>query len=141
MQAVRNILSQHELRTTQSRLEVLGYFMEQDKALSQPEIEEALSGQCDRVTIYRTLSAFLEKGIVHKVLDDAGAAKYALCPHNCEAQAYHHHDHVHFKCQKCGRTLCIQDVSMPQVKLPQGFEIAEADILLQGTCPTCKAKA
>ncbi|TAH16433.1 MAG: transcriptional repressor, partial [Runella slithyformis] len=35
-------------------------------------MEELLPNLYDRVTIYRTLKTFVEKGIVHKVLDEDG---------------------------------------------------------------------
>jgi len=137
MQAAKQILQSHKLRITKSRVDVLDLLMDKNAAMSQPEIEDEMSGKCDRVTIYRTLSSFLENGLVHKVLDDAGAAKYALCAGGCQETASHHHNHVHFKCSDCGQTVCINDVKMPPISLPQGFQIAEQNILLQGTCPNC----
>ncbi len=140
MQPAKNILNTHQLRITQSRMDVLSLFMDRKVALSQPEIEDEMQGQCDRVTIYRTLATFLEKGLVHKVLDDAGAAKYALCAGGCEATTSHHHNHVHFKCADCGQTLCINDVHVPVISLPKGFRVSEQNVLLQGTCPVCTGK-
>lgn len=137
MQPVKQLLSTHQLRITQSRLDVLTLFMDKGTALSQPEIEDEMKGQCDRVTIYRTLATFLDKGLVHKVLDDAGAAKYALCAGGCQETTAHHHNHVHFKCNQCGQTLCINDVHVPAISLPGGFRVSEQNVLLQGTCPSC----
>lgn len=137
MQPVKQLLSSHQLRITQSRLDVLALFMNKKTALSQPEIEDEMQGQCDRVTIYRTLATFLDKGLVHKVLDDAGAAKYALCAGGCEETTAHHHNHVHFKCSQCGQTLCINDVHVPTISLPGGFQVNEQNVLIQGTCPSC----
>ena len=89
------------------------------------------------MTIYRTLSTFLEKGILHKVLDDTGVMKYALCSDEC-APGHHHHDHIHFKCTNCGKTLCIEQARLPRFELPKGFATTEVNVLMQGTCPDCK---
>lgn len=132
-----SILTQHKLRQTAPRLAVLGVFQQAQAALSQPEIEEQLQDSCDRVTIYRTLAAFLEHGIIHKVLDDAGASKYALCAHDCGHQQAHQHDHVHFKCSQCGQTRCLDGVDVPAFQLPQGFRTQETNVLIQGVCAEC----
>ncbi|MEN9961015.1 MAG: hypothetical protein RL045_1268, partial [Bacteroidota bacterium] len=48
-------LSDFDLRSTPCRLDVLSSFQSVDFALSQGDIEQKLSSQYDRVTIYRTL--------------------------------------------------------------------------------------
>jgi len=115
----KEILQTNNLRNTASRAAILSIFSQRDVALSEPDIEESLTIPCDRVTIYRTLTTFLEKGIIHKVLDD------------------HQHDHVHFKCSHCGHTICIEGVSIPAIPLPQGYEMNEVNVLIQGVCEKC----
>ena len=85
-------LSDFDLRSTPCRLDVLSSFQAVDFALSQGDIEQKLSEQYDRVTIYRTLKTFLSSGLLHKVLDDNGGVKYALCKELCH-QGDHHHQH------------------------------------------------
>jgi Fur family transcriptional regulator, ferric uptake regulator len=138
MESIRQILQHSQLRHTQSRSDILEVFIDSGVALSEREIEDAMQAPCDRVTIYRTLSTFLEKGIIHKVLDDAGAMKYALCLSECQDEDQHRHDHVHFKCLVCGRTVCLDQVPVPAVQLPSGYQLAEVNMLLEGTCPACK---
>ena len=94
------LLKTHKLRTTSSRAAILGIFFNQQHALSYSDIEKEVSASYDRVTVYRTLKSFLDKGVIHKVLDDSGTLKYALCNDHCST-VEHHHDHVHFKCTKC----------------------------------------
>ncbi|MEZ4685291.1 MAG: transcriptional repressor [Bacteroidia bacterium] len=137
MSKTATILSRHSLRRTAPRQAVLEVFVNEQTALSQPEIEHILHEQCDRVTIYRTLTTFLENGLIHKVLDDAGAAKYALCAHDCESTHQHQHNHVHFKCELCGQTRCLEQVHAPKFNLPEGFVIRETNVLLQGICEDC----
>ncbi|MEL7530668.1 MAG: transcriptional repressor [Bacteroidota bacterium] len=138
MQQFEQILSDKSLRRTQTRSDILSIFLQRDAALSEPELEKAMQGRCDRVTIYRTLSTFLDKGILHKVLDDTGAMRYALCAEDCHGEHEHQHDHVHFKCEECGKTICVDEVRIPSVKLPEGYQLSGVNMLLQGTCPNCK---
>ena len=129
------LLKDFRLRTTDSRQSILKLFLEKDYALSHGDIENAIDNSLDRVTVYRTLKTFLDKGLIHKVLDDEGSLKYALCSETCSARE-HHHDHVHFKCIKCGQTSCLE-VEVPAVKLPRGFKAKEVNVLIQGVCAQC----
>ena len=131
-----SILKNHKIRQTECRKDILSEFISRGYALSQPDLERAVGTDFDRVTIYRTLSLYLDKGIIHKVLDDKGAMKYALCPDTC-GEHHHHHDHVHFKCNDCGQTTCLDDVEIPAFRLPNGYQVADSNLLLQGTCPKC----
>ena len=132
-----DILKDHDIRKTGSRLDILRQFAEKGHALSQPDLEKALENQCDRVTIYRTLTLYQEKGLIHTVLDDSGAMKYALCKDSCHDHDHHHHDHVHFKCTDCGRTTCIENALIPRIDLPAGFKVQEQNLLMTGVCAGC----
>ncbi len=128
-------LREHNLRSTVCREEVLEAFMTRATALSHGDLEGNLKERFDRVTIYRTLKTFLEKGIIHKVLDDEGA-RYALCRESC-TEDVHHHDHVHFKCNECGQTNCLENLHVPSVQLPNGYRAQETNLLIQGLCADC----
>src|SRR5688572_16924407 len=91
------LLKNFKLRSTPNRQAILHVFLSKDYALSHADIEKEVESNLDRVTVYRTLKTFLTRGLIHKVLDDEGSLKYALCADNCTT-AHHHHDHVHFKC-------------------------------------------
>ncbi len=132
-----SLLKHHALRLTDSREEILEIFLKESRALSQREIETTMAHDCDRVTIYRTLSTFVDKGLLHKVLDNTGVTKFALCPSECTERHAHQHDHVHFKCEVCGNTICVKEVQLAIPSLPTGFQTREMNVLLQGTCPEC----
>ena len=125
------------LKSTSCRKEVLMIMLDKGHALSHSEIEKEVNPSIDRVTVYRTLKTFLDKGLIHKVLDDAGVTKYALCQ-GCRTDD-HHHEHVHFKCSTCGQTTCLDDIDIPPIPLPPGFSSAEKNLLIQGVCDTCSA--
>ncbi|MEL7401011.1 MAG: transcriptional repressor [Bacteroidota bacterium] len=128
------VLKQHSIRRTNCRVDVLGEFITAQHALSQPDLERAIGEEYDRVTIYRTLTLYLEKCIIHKVLDDSGAMRYALCREECSTHA---HDHVHFKCVVCGNTNCIESVQVPAIQLPAGYQLQEINLLMSGVCKDC----
>jgi Fur family ferric uptake transcriptional regulator len=129
------LLRDFKLRATPNREEILHLFLLKNYALSHGDIEKEIDNSLDRVTVYRTLKTFLDKGLIHKVLDDEGSLKYALCKEACNL-AEHHHDHVHFKCTKCGQTSCL-NVNVPTIKLPKGYEVNEVNLLIQGICERC----
>ena len=129
------LLKNFRLRSTPSRQEILHLFLKSSHALSHGDIEKEIDASLDRVTVYRTLKTFLDKGLIHKVLDDEGALKYALCNDTCGTTG-HHHDHVHFKCVRCGQTNCL-DIEIPAVKLPKGYNPSEINLLIQGVCERC----
>ena len=131
----KDILKIHQLRSTTCREDVLDMFLRANSAKSQGDIEHELGAGFDRVTIYRTLKTFLDKGIIHKVLDGSGT-RYALCEEACPDH-HHQHDHVHFKCTSCGETNCLNQVKVAMPALPKGYEAAEINLLIEGTCPRC----
>lgn len=133
---VKNTLKQHQLRNTTCREEVISLFHKKAIALSHSDLESNLGDMFDRVTLYRTLKTFVEKGILHKVLDDSGL-RYALCKQECSEHG-HRHDHVHFKCLQCGETNCLEETHIPALKLPEGYNASEVNLLIQGVCPQCK---
>ena len=133
---VRQLLKHHSLRLTQSRADIIDVFIEKNVAVSHGDIEATISGKYDRVTIYRTLKSFLENGLIHKVLDDAGGTRYALCADAC-ADGHHHHNHIHFKCSNCDETTCLDGVNIPKVELPEGFKAKESNFLVTGICNKC----
>jgi Fur family transcriptional regulator, ferric uptake regulator len=129
------LLRHHGLRVTDSRVQVLATFLMRGHALAHPELE-AVIDSCDRVTLYRTLQTFVDKGLLHQVPDAGGATKYALCQDAC-AEHHHHDNHVHFSCSRCGQTRCLAEVVIPAFELPTGYRGADRQLLVQGLCPLC----
>lgn len=131
------ILKKNHLSITGSRLKILGLFLESDGALAHADIEKKTGEIFDRVTVYRTLQCFVEKGLVHLIPTTDNSVKYALCRDNCEA-GHHHDNHVHFICGECSKTVCLDDVTIPVVKLPKGFLPSHFEMVVTGTCGDCK---
>ena len=131
----KKLLKEHTLRITDSRIDVLEKFYNSSHALSFKDLEDSLEDY-DRVTLYRTLNSFIEKGLLHKIPSDAGFASYALCSSACSQQD-HHHEHVHFKCNSCGHIECLSEFHVPAVNLP-GYQIEERNLIVNGICKICQ---
>lgn len=139
MATIESSLKTSNLRQTEAREAVLSVFLGGQYALAHSDIEHKLADKFDRVTIYRTLKTFVDKGLIHKVLDDVGGMKYAICKEECNTVEHHHnHDHVHFKCNSCGQTTCLEKVIIPKIDLPIGYQKQEMNLLVQGICATCE---
>lgn len=137
MSDVLNILKRHQLSNTDSRRAVLEAFLKTENALTHQDIERNTQERFDRVTIYRTLQTFIDKGIVHTIPSADSGTRYALCRENC-SEGHHHDNHVHFICDACGRTTCLDDVAIPSVSLPKGYKVSKIDMVVNGICSECK---
>lgn len=138
MQDILQILSQHELRNTAIRREILSLFLETGHALSHSHIENRLESNFDRVTLYRTLKTFEEKGLIHRIANDTDSIEYALCKEDCHEHDHKHADnHAHFRCEQCQYTFCLEEVSIPTLPIPKGFQAYEFQLLVVGICERC----
>lgn len=131
-----DILKKSQLSVTESRRRILEFFLQSGNALAHHDIESRANEKFDRVTVYRTLQTFMEKGIIHTIPTPDNSIKYALCKDNCE-QGHHHDDHVHFICTRCGTTTCLEDVQVPDIKLPRGYKTRQTEVVVSGLCKTC----
>lgn len=137
MESAESILEKRELKKTPVRLDVLKALTDSPSALSQHEIEEKFDKSFDRITLYRTLKSFEEKGIVHRIYNSFGEAKYAICHDSCEEHAHTDH-HLHFNCLRCKRTFCINEVHVPHFHLPKGMQALHYNFSVEGICDKCK---
>lgn len=131
------LLKSHGLRKTAGRLAVLALFAKEGKALSHSELQEGVTENVDRVTLYRILESFEQNGILHKVPDDQVSVKYALCDHDHEVGEAHSDNHAHFKCRVCGNTVCLDDTEIPQLNVPKGYKVEGSLLLISGFCAGC----
>lgn len=134
--AIENILKHHGLRTTEMRCQVLKLFLLANReAITHPELERRMP-DADRITLYRSLKSFEEKGIIHQVVDGSQATKYALCTGTC-TEHQHVDQHAHFHCNDCGKTICLEEKLSPSFNVPQGFLVSQAHLVLKGKCENC----
>ena len=133
---IAELLKKNQLSVTDSRRKILEMFQKAGNGLAHADIEKLSGEHFDRVTIYRTLQTFVEKGLVHTIPTADNSVLYALCKDDCGA-GHHQDNHVHFICDDCGTTYCLDHVEVPAVALPAGFKAKQTDVVVSGTCIKC----
>lgn len=132
-----DLLRRKHLSITDSRKKILSLFLNNHDALAHGDIEKKAGEKFDRVTVYRTLQTFVEKGIVHTIPTAENSVLYALCK-DCD-EAHHHDDHVHFVCRNCNATICLDDIVSPKIELPQGYQAENVQVVINGICKNCSS--
>lgn len=127
-------LESKNIKPTAMRELVYKTLVDSGKAMSLGDLEQAFE-KVARSTIFRTLKIFENNLIVHTVDDRTGSIKYAICNDDCACKL--NDLHVHFLCKRCGRTRCMKKLSVPDVKLPEGFTYESAQFIINGVCPIC----
>lgn len=133
----KKLLRDNNLKVTQPRLRVLEIVSSKNSAISQPELEKLIGQETDRVTLYRILASFEEKGIFHKVFDLNGTATYATCSSHC-TEHDHHDQHVHFICSACNSVICLDEIFLPKITVPQNFALHSIAVNAIGLCEKCQ---
>lgn len=133
-EVVVSFLKTHGLTGTTIRKQVLSHLWGDGVALTQKEIEEKLPPETDRVTLYRTLKLFTEKGIAHKIVLDGETQKYKI------AGRFRKSDHAHFYCTQCHKLLCMPQLNVDLSDLPSGFQFSSARLVVEGICDNCSSK-
>lgn len=140
---VEELLKQSGLKLTSPRILILSALMDTECALSGQQLFDQLnrkgSKKMDKVTVYRTLSSFLEAGIIHQIPSDDRSGLYSFHNHKTQTKAQ---VYVHFICQTCENTFCL-DVKNLDIKLTlnpddqKGYQIVSQELMLRGYCPHC----
>jgi len=136
---ISDILRRNRLSVTSSRQKILNLFLTNTGALAHADIEFKAGEKFDRVTVYRTLQTFVEKGIIHTIPTPDNSIKYALCKQDC-FEGHHHDNHFHFVCSGCGITECLEDFIVPAIKLPKDYTASNVEIVINGLCRNCRKK-
>jgi Fur family ferric uptake transcriptional regulator len=117
----------------------LQLFFEQAGALAHGDIEKKAGERFDRVTVYRTLQTFVDKGIIHTIPTADNSIRYALCKDEC-SEGHHHDHHIHFICNHCSKTYCLDDVVTPEIRLPKGYSAGHTEVVVEGVCKDCNSR-
>ena len=134
---LKQSLRNHKIRPTEIRENILALFVKSNHALSHSDIQTHLKSTYDRVTLYRTLNTFEEKGLIHKVVDSQGITNFALCKSGCVDRESHRDEHLHFQCKSCGHTFCLHKVPLPPLEIPGGFRLDDLIVRAEGICGEC----
>lgn len=132
---IESILKDKGISPTPVRKLVYKSLLEAEHPVSLSDLEVLLDS-VDKSSISRTLSLFRDNHMVHSFSDGSGSMKYEVChsPEHQEGSDMH----VHFHCEKCGATICFNELRIPQVVLPEGFTVHETSYLISGVCDNCK---
>ena len=130
---VTELRKAHSIRPTANRIIVAQALAEESRPLTMTELEDRI-GSIDKSGIFRTLTLFKECHFVH-VLEDAEGTRYELC-HSLNHQE-DNDMHIHFHCEHCGTTVCLEDIPVPEVALPEGYTMQSVSFVVKGICPKC----
>ena len=120
------------IRPTANRILVMKTLMGEQNPQSLSNLERKMVSM-DKSSIFRTLTLFLEHDVVHAFEDGRGVLCYELCE---EKGACDHHDgHIHFYCESCQRSFCMEDIHIPSFELPEGFYPHSISFVIKGECP------
>ncbi len=132
------LLVHHGVKPTPNRILIAQALAAATRPSSQPELERRVE-TLDKSSIFRTLGTFRVHGLVHVIEDGSDTVKYELC---LSHDADHDDDqHVHFYCERCNRTYCLESIHIPQVTLPAGYEVHGVNYVIKGLCPHCARQA
>lgn len=127
-------LSERGLRPTQQRVAVYGYLLSHPTHPTAECIFQAIRAEYpvfSRTTIYNTLRALTQAGLVRVVNMDAQEQRF---DGNVS-------DHAHFKCSVCGKIYDFEmDKRLVQQVCPPDFAVEISDVYFGGVCAICRRK-
>ena len=89
----------------------------------------------DKSTLFRTLNLLGDKHLLNTIDDGSGSQKY--CLRNAD-DPLSEVRHIHFSCRICHHTVCLTNIPLPEVSLPEGFEVDNVEYVVKGICPKCR---
>jgi Fur family ferric uptake transcriptional regulator len=128
-------LEQKGVKSTINRILVMKTLMECHHPVTLSYLEQEL-GTMDKSSIFRVLSLFLEHDVVHAFEDGQGILNYEVCEHSglCDMSDAH----IHFYCEKCKKTSCLNEISIHELNLPEGYTSHSLSFVVKGLCPKCQ---
>lgn len=129
--SIQEMLREKKIRLSHQRLMVLEYMSANHCHPTADQIFNGLKGtvpSLSKTTIYNTMDAFLEAGLVRPVNIEDNEVRYDIVTE----------EHGHFKCDSCGR---IYDFELDLDHLTSGqlasFKIDSRDVYFRGICSEC----
>lgn len=125
------------VKPTANRILVYKTLARLDHPASRADIE-AMQVQMDKSSIFRVLTLFHEHDVVHAFEDGRGVLNYELCMSDgaCNMKD----NHVHFYCESCQRSFCLEGIHIHKIELPEGFHAHSLSFVVKGECAECRKK-
>ena len=129
------VIRRHGGRVTVPRRAVIAAILEGDGHRSADDIGRAVQAEHPDValsTVYRTLDALQQLGVIEHSHLGHGAAVYHLTDHG----------HVHLVCRSCGDVTDVPDETLAELGTrlddEHGFALAPRHFAMFGTCRKCR---
>ena len=135
---IEALLSKKGIKATANRILVIKALAKMTHPVSLADLEEALDYTMDKASIFRALELFAEKDAVHEIEDGSRSVKYELC--NSSPEHSISDQHVHFYCERCNETYCLESIKVPTLEIPEGFMPHSVNYMIKGLCPKCRFK-
>ena len=132
---VIDLMMHHGVKPTANRILVAEALHRAGRPMSIMELEDAI-GSIDKSGISRTLSLFREQHLVHTIQDGGDGVRYELC--HSHSDSHDEDAHVHFYCTSCRKTFCLDNIPIPDVALPEGYDRESVNYMVSGICPDCR---
>jgi len=122
---------------TSQRLAVLNILLKATTPLSVNTIRQSLGTKAniDKVTIYRILSLFRQRGIIREIASVGGANYF-------EMATLENPLHPHFSCRNCGAFTCLAPLPFTQapelILSKNDYSIDHIEINISGLCACCR---
>ena len=122
---------------TSQRLAVLDILLKATTPLSVNTIRQSLEtkARIDKVTVYRILTLFRQRGIIREIAS-AGGANYF------EMATLENPLHPHFSCRNCGTFTCLAPLPFTQapelILSKDDYSIDHIEINISGLCACCR---
>ncbi|MDE6485695.1 MAG: transcriptional repressor [Duncaniella sp.] len=129
------LLEEAGIKATPNRLLVVKALINSEYPLSLVEIENQLE-TVEKSSVFRVLTLFVEKDLVHTLEDGRGIVKYELCGGHDRHSASDMH--AHFYCEKCQRVFCLENINASAAGIPPEYLIKSVNFMLKGICPECR---
>ena len=137
-QSLINILKEHHVHLTQNRIAVFKLLTESKTALSVSVILKQSDILLDRISVYRALKYFLQKGLVEIVPNNKGNSRYILASSNKETAKSRDEKCAYFVCSTCQHTEIIVKPINIRTELLTKNHINKCSLILEGICGNCK---
>jgi Fur family ferric uptake transcriptional regulator len=135
METIKTILHTHGIKNTPKKHTILQHLQDLTHPVDTNTLFTTLREEIalDKVTIYRTLQQFKEKGIVREIVGSDGVANYEFSEKQVD-------EHGHFECENCKTITCLAPLhtqSLLPESLTQGMQVHSVNIVVHGICQNC----
>lgn len=131
----QQILTQYGMRVTDQRCEVLAAMLNEPNDITAQGLHERLrisAPSLGLATVYRTLNALADAGVLDRLHHDATGTCFRYC------RPGHHH---HLRCRHCHKVVELRDCELSewttQIGHDHGFRNITHALELEGVCDAC----